>query len=150
MKFLLSVFAVIVIVGCETKSGISEDIDVLRSRRGNIRGEVTMYENMRDSRVEEVRALTDSVEELNIYIDGNTPKYIVTFELRQTHFTLDVWERAKDAMNAIEFEMPVDRDFYNEVSVGTRVVSEFRTGSFLLNGSFGDWEMTVKRKEIRK
>lgn len=49
MKFLLSVFAVIVIVGCETKSGVSEDIDVLRSRRDNIRGEVAMYENMRDS-----------------------------------------------------------------------------------------------------
>lgn len=100
--------------------------------------------------MEEVRALTDSVEELNIYIGGNTPKYIVTFELRQTHFTLDVWEHAKDAMNVIEFEIPVDRDFYNEVSVGTKVLSEFRTGSFLLNGSFGDWEMTVKRKEIRK
>lgn len=52
-------------------------------------------------------------------------------------------------MNAIDFEIPVDKDFYNSVSIGTDIVDEFRTGSFVLKGSFGSWEMSVKGKEIR-
>ena len=52
-------------------------------------------------------------------------------------------------MNAIEFEMPVSKEFYASVNENTEIIDEFRFGSFVLNGSYGDWEMTVEGKEIR-
>ena len=52
-------------------------------------------------------------------------------------------------MNAIEFEIPVDKDFYNSINVGDEIVDNFRAGSFIINGSFGSWNMKVKGKEIR-
>ena len=53
-------------------------------------------------------------------------------------------------MNAVEFELPVDKEFFDSVSEGTELVDKFRFGSFVLYGSFGDWEMTVKEKEVRE
>jgi hypothetical protein len=87
--------------------------------------------------------------ESHIYQSGRTPKYVLGIRLEQSHFTLDLTEHAKDAMNAIEFEIPVDKDYYNSVSVGEEIVDDFRVGSFIFNGSLGDWEMTVEHKHVR-
>ena len=76
-------------------------------------------------------------------------RYIVEFELKQTHLTLDLFEHAKDAMNAITFELPVDKAFYDAVNYGDVIVDRFRSGSLIMNGSFGKWKMTVKRKFIQ-
>jgi hypothetical protein len=86
---------------------------------------------------------------MKIYTTGRTPQYILKFKLKQSHITLDLAEHAKDAMNAIEFEMPVDKNFYDQINVGTEIINNFRTGSFIINGSFGKWKMTVVNKEIR-
>ena len=51
-------------------------------------------------------------------------------------------------MNAIEFELPVDREFYHSVSQNQSIVDEFRHGSMILRGSFGSWKMTVINKRI--
>lgn len=80
---------------------------------------------------------------------GRTPKYILKLHLKQSHFSLSIKKHIADAVNAIDFEMPVDKEFYDSVKVGSEIVDEFRAGSFFLKGSFGDWEMTVKDKEIR-
>jgi hypothetical protein len=70
--------------------------------------------------------------------------------LKQANFSLSIKKHIKNAVNAIDFEIPVDKDFYDSVSEGTEIVDKFRFGSFVLYGSFGDWEMTVKGKEIRE
>ena len=62
--------------------------------------------------------------------------------------SLDIGKHIKDGMNAIEFEMPVDKDLYNTVSVGTQIIDEFRSGSLIINGDFGNWKMTVVSKRI--
>ncbi len=77
------------------------------------------------------------------------PKYILKLHLKQTHFSLSISKHIKDAMNAMDFEMPVDKEFYESVSIGTDIVNNFRVGSCILYGSFGDWKMTVKGKEMR-
>ena len=69
--------------------------------------------------------------------------------LKQSHFSIDLMKHTKDDMNAIEFELPVSKEFYDKVKNGTNIVDDFRTGSFILNGSFGDWKMKVIKKEIR-
>ena len=82
-------------------------------------------------------------------ISGKPPKYILKLRLKQAHFSLSIKKHIKDAVNAIDFEMPVDKEFYDSVSNGTEIIDKFRFGSFVLGGSFGDWEMTVKGKEVR-
>lgn len=77
-------------------------------------------------------------------------KYIITFGLKQSRISLDLWKHAKDAMNATEFQLPVDKEFFEAVTVGTEITDEFRTGSFLLKGSFSSWKIWVKAKKITK
>lgn len=92
------------------------------------------------------------VEQLNALKAGGStkaPKYILKLRLKQAHFSLSIKKHIKDAVNAIDFEMPVDKEFYDSVSKGTEIIDEFRFGSLVLGGSFGDWEMTVKGKEVR-
>ena len=87
-------------------------------------------------------------KELSYYKDGKTPSYIITFKLKQSRLSLDLEKHAKDALNAITFNMSVSEEFYKSVNIGTNVVNNFRTGSFIVNGDFGKWKMRVINKQI--
>lgn len=82
--------------------------------------------------------------------EGNgTAKYVITFEIKQSHFSLDLGKHLKDAMNAIEIEIPVDKEYFDNVEVGDTINNDFRVGSLVMKGSFGSWDVTVKSKDIR-
>ena len=92
------------------------------------------------------------VEQINALKAGSgvkAPKYVLKLRLKQANFSLSIKKHIKNAVNAIDFELPVDKEFYDSVSEGTEIIDKFRFGSFVLGGSFGDWEMTVKGKEVR-
>lgn len=93
--------------------------------------------------------LVQQLHALKVGSSAKAPKYILKLRLKQAHFSLSIRKHIKDAVNAIDFEMPVDKEFYDSVSKGTEIIDKFRFGSFVLGGSFGDWEMTVKDKEVR-
>ncbi|MEA5138014.1 hypothetical protein [Arcicella rigui] len=95
-------------------------------------------------------ALTAQLEALKAGGVAKSPKYILKIRLKQSHFSLSIKKHIKDAVNAVEFELPVDKEFFDSVSEGTELVEKFRFGSFFLYGSFGDWKMTVKGKEVRE
>ena len=80
---------------------------------------------------------------------AKSPKYFLKLRLKQSHLSLSIKKHIKDAVNAIEFELPVDKNFYDSVSEGTEIIDKFRFGSFILYGNLGDWEMTVKEKYVR-
>lgn len=80
---------------------------------------------------------------------NGTAKYVVTFRIKQSHFTLDIGEHIKDAMNEITIEIPVDKEYYDSVAVGDTVNDDFRVGSLIIHGSFGNWNVIVERKEVR-
>lgn len=94
--------------------------------------------------------LATQVQALKTGSTSGGPKYILKIRLKQSHFSLSIKKHIKDAVNAIEFELPVDKEFFDSVSEGTELVDKFRFGSMVLYGSFGDWEMTVKDKEVRE
>ena len=72
----------------------------------------------------------------------------ITVELSQSHFTLDLWQHAKDAMNAVTFKLPVACSFYDKVKVGDELLDKnFRVGSLLVHGSIGDWHLQIVSKE---
>lgn len=95
-------------------------------------------------------ALATQVQALKTGGSTKPLKYILKIRLKQAHFSLSIKKHIKDAVNAIDFEIPVDKEFYDSVSKGTEIIDDFRFGSMILSGSFGDWEMTVKDKEIRE
>lgn len=95
-------------------------------------------------RLVELKSSTNS----NTVIDANY--YIVEFEIKQSHFTLDISEHLKDSINKLTFEVPVDKDYYNKVRVGQEITDSFRMGSFVMKGSIGKWKITVKSKYIKQ
>ncbi len=76
-------------------------------------------------------------------------KYILKLHLQQGHISLSIKKHVKDYANSVDFEIPVDKEYFDSVEKGTKIVDGFRLGSFVLYGSFGDWEMTVKDKTIK-
>lgn len=83
---------------------------------------------------------------------GCEPKlaYVLRLKLKQSRMSLDIGKHIKDAVNAVEFELPVSRELYNQVSVGSQLLDNLRVGSLLLRGSFSNWRITVTSKRIEK
>lgn len=92
---------------------------------------------------------TIETEIIDVKETNGTAKYVVTFRIKQSHFTLDIGEHIKDAMNEITIEIPVDKEYYDSVAVGNTVNDDFRVGSLIMHGSFGNWNVLVERKEVR-
>ena len=135
-KYVIVLIATIAIIlsGCsKTGTVTNEDIAKLES-------EIVQLEAERDRLNEEI---------LNTKIDNRLAKYVITFNIKQTHFTLDIGEHLKDSMNDISIEIPVDKEYYDSVEVGDIIDDSFRMGSFIWKGSFGNWKITVETKDIR-
>lgn len=150
-KTAIALYAMLAVVlsSCESQQDVQNDIERLKNERTTIQQEVQNLSNSKSKKQKEIALLDEKLKELNIYNSGRTPHYILKIRLKQSRVSLDIGKHMKDAMNAIEFELPVDKDFYNSVNVGTKITDEFRTGSFILNGSFSSWDMTVKGKVVR-
>ena len=131
---VLIVMIAITLSGCsKTETVTNEDVAKLES-------EIAQLEAERDRLNEEI---------LDTKIDNNLAKYVIAFNIKQTHFTLDIGEHLKDAMNDISIEIPVDKEYYDSVEVGDTIDDSFRVGSFIWKGSFGNWKVTVESKDIR-
>lgn len=123
-----------------TLSGCSKTETVTNEDVAKLESEIVQLEAERDRLNEEI---------LNTKIDNGLAKYVITFNIKQTHFTLDIGEHLKDAMNDISIEIPVDKEYYDSVEVGDTIDDSFRVGSFIWKGSFGNWKVTVESKNIR-
>lgn len=135
-KYAIVLIAMIAI----TLSGCSKTETVTNEDVAKLESEIAQLEAERDRLNEEI---------LDTKIDNNLAKYVVVFNIKQTHFTLDIGEHLKDAMNDISIEIPVDKEYYDSVEVGDTIDDSFRVGSFIWKGSFGNWKVTVESKDIR-
>ena len=123
-----------------TLSGCSKSETVTNEDVAKLESEIAQLEAERDRLNEEI---------LNTKIDNGLAKYVITFNIKQTHFTLDLGEHLKDAMNDISIEIPVDKEYYDSVEIGDTIDDSFRVGSFIWKGSFGNWKVTVESKEVQ-
>lgn len=135
MKKLIVCIAVLCLLlcGCQNKS------DILQDDISKLQEEISNLEKERDYLQD---YLTEVKEENDI------KKYIVTFEIGQSHFTLDIGTHLKDSMNKLELEVMVSKEYYDSVNVGTVINDDFRVGSFLMEGSVGNWEVEVIDKRV--
>lgn len=124
MKSIVTIFAVFFLVSC----GDNQELENLKKENA---------------------ALAAQVSALKEGANAKGPKYMLKLRLKQSHLSLSIKKHIKDAVNAVEFELPVDKEFYDSVSEGTEIIDKFRFGSMVLYGSLGDWEMTVKEKYVK-
>lgn len=148
MKYT-TLLAFLFLASCDTKESVNSEISILKSERSSLETEIQSLEAQRDAKNAAIKSLDEKLKVLNIYDSGKRPKYVLKLKLKQSRFSLDIGEHVKDSMNAIEFDLPVDKDLYDSVSIGSNIVDDFRVGSFIMNGSFGDWKMTVIDKSIQ-
>ena len=106
----------------------------------NLNNEIYELKNVRDALETEI---------VDTKIANGTAKYVITFNIRQSHFTLDLSEHLKDKMNDVSIQIPVDKEYYDSVNVGDVIDDSFRMGSFIWKGSFGSWKITIEDKEIQ-
>lgn len=126
--------------GCATEEEIlTADIAKLETDVLNLQTEIAELEA-------EKHALEESI--VDIKVENGTAKYVLTINIRQRHFTLDLNEHFKDAMNDISIQIPVDKEYYDSVDIGDTIDDSFRMGSFIFKGSFGSWDITVEDKQI--
>ena len=127
----LSIFT---LTGCsvEIDSTSKEDVETLKA-------EIAELEEYKASLESEVEKMED---------DLGLTTYVLTLSIKQNHFSLDIGDHMKDAMNELEFDIPVSKEFYESVDKGDVLDDSFRMGSFLMKGSFGSWKVKVKNKYI--
>lgn len=134
----LSIFLVISLIFC--LSGCTENPEVLEQKITELKTQINELEI-------EKKNLEENISDIKV--EKGIAKYVVTFEIKQTHYTLDLEQHMKDEMNAITIQIPVDKEYYDSVSVGTIIDDSFRMGSMVMKGSFGKWKVTVKDKSIQ-
>ena len=149
MKKIIVFFVVsFMFAGCYTEN----HRDNLKNACKQLQTEYNSLVSKRNRLIEQITSLTTSVDELqskhNALSKGRQPRYIVKFEIKQGTFTLDPFEHIKNSMNAIEVEIPVDKDYYNRLSVGQDLTDAFKFGSLVMDGDFSSLHMRVKSKRI--
>ena len=136
MKKLITILflstALVTMAGCKSTT---------EKERDNLKAEITQLKAEKAEISDDIKQLKDS---------SGVERYMVTIEIKQSHFSLDFSEHMKDEANAVEITIPVDKAFYNKVDEGTVIDDSFRAGSFWMKGSLGSWDIKVVDKEIVK
>lgn len=95
----------------------------------------------------ELSNINNKINQQNKVLDG-TAKYIMKINISQSHFTLSVSEHLKDDINDIDIYIEVSEEYYNKYNVGDTIADDFRVGSMIFKGSFGNWRVKVADKQI--
>ena len=142
-KLIIVVIGIMLFTSCETKESIKKDIVQLKTEKENILKDIDSLINVNNKLQTNVDSLKEKIKPMQIIASGKQPKYVLKLHLRQTHISLSISKHIKDAVNAIDFELPVDKEFYDKVKIGSEIVDEFRMGSLVLSGSFRSWDIFI-------
>lgn len=146
MKKIISIILIVCtmllsLVGCATEEEkLTADIMEKKETIFELEKEVASLTQERDKVKDEI---------VDAKVANGTAKYVVTFNISQSHYTLDLSQHLKDAMNDISIQIPVDKEYYDAVKVGDTIDDSFRMGSLIFKGSFGSWDITVEDKYIQ-
>lgn len=117
-----------------------ETIKQLKKQQSNLNIQISNKNN-------ELLNINNKIDQQNKILSG-TEKYIMKINISQSHFTLSVSEHLKDAMNDIDIYIEVSEEYYNKYNVGDIIADDFRVGSMIFKGSFGNWKVKVADKQI--
>lgn len=77
--------------------------------------------------------------------------YVVKFKIHQTTYSLSLGEYIKNKMNDLEFEIPVDKVYYDKCKVGDLINDpKLKIGSLIMDGDFSQLKIYISGKSIKK
>ena len=146
MKKVIAIIMILVMffifAGCgrTQEEKLSEEVITLENKVNTLKSEVSDLETQKETLEKEI---------VDIKVENGTAKYVITFNIKQEHYSLDISQHLKDSMNDVSISIPVDKEYYDSVEVGDIIDDSFRVGSAIFKGSFGSWNISVENKEIR-
>ena len=153
-KYIVSVLIILniilaIILGIRTSKYkiLSEDDKNYITKIQELKAEQWNVEKQINTRNNELSNINKSIEDKK-KIQSGTAKYIMKINISQSHFTLSISEHLKDAMNDIDIYIEVSEEYYNKYNVGDTIADDFRVGSMIFKGSFGNWKVKVAEKQI--
>ena len=126
---------------------LSEDDKQYINKIQELKAEQNNIEKQINARNSELIDINKAIEDKK-KIESGTAKYIMKINISQSHFTLSISEHLKDAMNDIDIYIEVSEEYYNKYDVGDVIADDFRVGSMIFKGSFGNWKVKVDDKQI--
>lgn len=155
MKKYILIITIIINIVLATSLGIknsqykilSEDDKKYIAKIEELKNKQYEAENQIYTKQSELIEVEKKIEE-NKKIANGSAKYIMKINIAQSHFTLDLGEHLKDSMNDIDLYIEVSEEYYNKYNVGDTIADDFRIGSLIFKGSFGNWKIKVTEKQI--
>lgn len=123
------------ITGCMPQS----QPDTFNAEINNLKEEINILQQEKESLTNEI--ITEKVEK-------GIATYVVTIGISQSHMFWEIDDVIKDSLNELKLDIPVSEEFYNAVEIGTVLDESFRMGSFIMNGSIGNWDIKIVDKKI--
>ena len=125
--------------------------DKLMKERKQLEVEVNGNKNINEQLKRQHKALVEQINKDKFALAASNTIYIVKIKIHQTTYTLDLEEHIKNKINDIEFEIPVDKSYYDNCSIGQKVSDPgLKLGSLLVNGDFSKLKIKITGKRTVK
>lgn len=125
--------------------------DKLMKERNQLEVEVNGNRNINEQLKRQHKALVEQINNDNFALAASKTIYIVKIKIHQTTYTLDIEEHIKNKINDVEFEIPVDKAYYDKCSIGQKVSDTgLKIGSLIFNGDFSKLKIKIVGKRTIK
>ena len=112
---------------------------------------VTAETNMNQQRVQRTTTQKVVAKSSKPQANNTNVMYVVKFKIHQTTYTLSLGEYLKNKMNDLEFEIPVDKVYYDKCKVGDLINDpKLKIGSLIMDGDFSQLKIYISGKSIKK
>ena len=127
--------------------------DKLIHERNLLESLIAKNANINNQLENQHKSLIDKINKDKFALSASSTIYIVKIKIHQTTYTLSLTEHIKNKFNDVEFEIPVDKAYYDNCSIGQSVTDPgLKIGSLLRDGDFSKLKVKItgKRAEKRK
>lgn len=112
---------------------------------------VTAETNLNQQRVQRPTTQKVVTKQSKPQANNTNVMYVVKFKIHQTTYSLSLGEYIKNKMNDLEFEVPVDKAYYDKCKVGDLINDpKLKMGSLIMNGDFSQLKIYISGKSIKK
>ena len=125
--------------------------DRLMNERNQLELEVNCNRNINEQLKHQYKALVEQINKDKFALSASNTIYIVKIKIHQTTYTLSIGEYIKNKINDVEFEIPVDKAYYDKCYVGQSVSDPgLKIGSLIMDGDFSKLKITIVNKRTVK
>jgi len=125
--------------------------DQLISERKKIEFEINGNRNVNEQLKRQHNVLAEQIKANKLALAVSNTVYIVRIKIHQTTYSLSVSEHIKNKMNDVEFEIPVDKEYYDNCYIDQTVTDPgLKIGSLLRDGDFSKLKIKIVGKRTVK